>query len=108
MTLEEENQQLQAHVATLQSQLQQALTRVAQLEAQLAQNSHNSSKPPPSDGFARPPKNRSLRKASGKKPGAQPGHEGHNLSWNEQPDQVIKHLPRQCSGCQTNLNRPAG
>ncbi len=103
MTLEEENQQLQAHIATLQAQLQQALARVAQLEAHLALNSHNSSKPPSSDGFVRPPKKRSLRKATGKNPGAQPGHQGHNLSWNEQPDQIIEHLPQQCSGCQTDL-----
>ncbi len=103
MSLEEQNQLL-AENAGLKARLTQALERIAQLEAQLAQNSHNSSKPPSSDGFARPPKKRSLRKTSGKKPGAQPGHEGHNLSWNEQPDQLIEYLPRQCSGCQTDLS----
>ncbi len=27
--------------------------------------------------------------------GAQPGHEGHTLSWNETPDQIVDHLPDQ-------------
>src|SRR6059058_5150140 len=102
MNLERE-QQLEAENAALKSQLAQLLERVAQLEAQLALNSSNSSKPPSSDAFVRPPKKRSLRKASGKKPGAQPGHEGHTLSWNETPDQIVDHLPQQCSECQSDL-----
>ena len=102
MSLERE-QQLEAENTALKSQLAQLLERVAQLEAQLALNSRNSSKPPSSDAFVRPPKKRSLRKASGKKPGAQPGHEGHTLSWNDQPDQIVDHLPEQCCECQANL-----
>jgi transposase len=103
----EENEQLKAENADLKRQLAQALERVAQLEAQLALNSHNSSKPPSSDAFVRPPKNRSLRKASGKKPGAQSGHEGHTLSWNETPDQIVNHLPEQCGECHTELGEVA-
>jgi transposase len=102
MSLERE-QQLEAENAALKSQLAQLIERVAQLEAQLALNSRNSSKPPSSDAFVRPPKKRSLRKASGKKPGAQVGHEGHTLSWNDQPDQTMNHLPEQCSECHTEL-----
>ncbi|WP_020468891.1 IS66 family transposase [Zavarzinella formosa] len=51
-------------------QLQAA--KIAELEEKLSQNSHNSSKPPSSDGLAvkpSPPKS-----ATGKKPGGQPGH----------------------------------
>ena len=102
MSLERE-QQLEAENTALKIQLAQLLERVAQLEAQLALNSHNSSKPPSSDAFVRPPKKRSLRKATGKKPGAQPGHEGHTLSWNDTPDQIVDHLPQHCSECHTEL-----
>src|SRR5437868_8149329 len=83
----------------LQIQNAELLAQVAKLQAQLAQNSGNSSKPPSSDGFNPPPKNtnRSLRRATGKKPGGQAGHEGHSLSWNDQPSQIIEHLPDRCN-----------
>jgi len=64
--------------------------RVKELQARLAQNSQNSSKPPSSDGYAKPaPK--SLREKSGRKSGGQPGHPGHALSPVEKPDQVKIH-----------------
>src|SRR6202453_2522079 len=51
--------------------------RLNELEAKLEKDSHNSSKPPSSDGLKRKPK--SLRGASGARPGAQPGHLGKKL-----------------------------
>ncbi len=51
-----------------------ALTdEIGELKGRLAKDSHNSSKPPSSDGLRKP---KSLRKVSGKKRGGQKGHAG--------------------------------
>lgn len=95
------------HLLTRLNQQQQqidALTaRVQELEARLSQNSHNSSKPPSSDGLGRIRRTQSLRQASGKKPGGQPGHAGHTLKWCDQPDEVSEHSPTTCTSCGTVL-----
>lgn len=103
MTPEEEIA-LRAENAALREQVQTLLARVQELEARLAnaqKDSHNSSKPPSSDGLRRKPK--SLREKSGKKRGAQPGHPGHRVSLVATPDQVEIHRPVQCRGCQQEL-----
>lgn len=62
-------------IEALSAELGHARVRIAELEARLGQSSKNSSKPPSSDGLAKPaPK--SLRKRSGRKPGGQGGHPG--------------------------------
>lgn len=64
----------------------------------LNKNSKNSSKPPSSDGLNKPdPK--SLRKASGKSPGAQKGHDGNGFKLMKEPDETIQYHPNQCEGC---------
>jgi len=76
--------------------------RVAELEARLGKNSRNSSKPPSSDGLAKPaPK--SLRRASGRKPGKQQGEQGFRLELRAMPDQVRVHAPSECRGCGAGL-----
>ncbi len=73
--------------------------RIKHLEERLNKNSRNSSKPPSSDGLNKPnPK--SLRESSGKKPGAQIGHEGNGFKLLKVPDKTIQHRPNQCRGCQ--------
>lgn len=101
MTPEERIAQLEAENATLREQVRGLLTEVQELRGQLAKDSHNSSKPPSSDGFAR--KTRSLRQKSGKKPGGQPGHTGHQVRLAETPDAVVVHCPQHCAGCQQAL-----
>jgi Family of unknown function (DUF6444) len=62
-----------------QAELIAALTgRVAELETRLGKNSQNSSQPPSSDAFVKPPP-RSLRRQSGRKPGKGPGDPGFRL-----------------------------
>lgn len=79
--------------------------RVEELEARLAKDSHNSSKPPSSDGLAR--KAKSLRRRSGRKPGGQIGHRGETLRLVAAPDEVVAHRPAICSSCQTPLGEEA-
>ena len=70
--------------------------RVKELENQLSKDSHNSSKPPSSDGFKK--KTKSLRKKSGRSVGGQKGHRGSNLKMVEKPDHTIKHeVKGECS-----------
>jgi transposase len=76
--------------------------RVAQLEARLGKNSQNSSKPPSTDGYVKP-EPRSLRRASGRKPGKQPGEPGFRLEQRADPDQIVVHIPEVCRGCGSDL-----
>jgi transposase len=100
MTPEEEST-LRAENAALREQVQALMARVQELQAQLAKDSHNSSKPPSSDGLRRKPK--SLREKSGKQRGAQPGHPGHRVSLVAAPDTVEIHRPHQCTVCHHEL-----
>ncbi|MFY1699527.1 IS66 family transposase [Solwaraspora sp. WMMA2101] len=92
--------------AGLAARLEQALTRIAELEARLKQSSSNSSKPPSSDGLAKPaPK--SLRGRSGRRPGRPTGGEGTTLSQVAEPDVIVRHVPDTCGGCGDGLTDPA-
>lgn len=92
--------------AGLAARLEQALTRIAELEARLKQSSSNSSKPPSSDGLAKPaPK--SLRGRSGRRPGRPAGGEGTTLSQVTDPDVIVRHVPDTCGGCGDGLTDAA-
>lgn len=81
----------------------QALTkRVKELEDRLAKDSHNSSKPPTSDGMRKKPK--SLRHKSGKLSGGQQGHSGRTLCFSQNPDEIVLHSPSDCRHCGTSLD----
>jgi transposase len=108
MTAEEEIAQLKKELAAergenahLRQVMEQMLRRLGEVEGKLAKDSHNSSKPPSSDGLLR--KRVSLRKKSERKPGGQAGHPGHTLVAVETPDEVVRHRPVVCQHCQQSL-----
>jgi transposase len=72
--------------------------RIVQLERQVKRSSHNSSQPPSADPPNSPP--RRGKGPSGRKQGAQPGHEGagRELLPTSAVDEVIVHWPSRC-GC---------
>jgi len=86
----------------LRVMVQQLQARIIELEARLTSNSTNSSRPPSSDGLAKPAP-RSLRRRTGKKPGGQQGHPGSTLMSVAVPDEVIRHEPHACRGCGGDL-----
>jgi len=88
------NENLVDQVASLQA-------RVNELEKQLAKNSHNSHKPPSSDGLKK--QVRSLRQKSKNKSGGQKGHKGHTLKQVAKPDKVIECSVDSCTTCGKSL-----
>ena len=73
--------------------------RVAELERRLNRSSRNSSLPPSRDPPSAPP--RVGKPGSGRKRGAQPGHQGRHrrLFPREQVNEVVEHWPERCQAC---------
>jgi transposase len=94
-------EQLIAIILAQGEMIEKLIARVAELEEKLAQNSNNSSKPPSSDGLAKPPA-KSLRTKTGRKPGGQKGHKGSGLKIERAPDEIVVVEPKQCA-CGCNL-----
>jgi len=77
--------------------------RVAELECRLGKDSSNSSRPPSSDGLAKPPAPTRERRGGGRRPGRQPGAPGAHLGQVPDPDEVAVHAPGRCRGCGGDL-----
>jgi transposase len=90
-------------VKQLTQHVEQLTRRIQELEGRLALSSRNSSKPPSSDGYAKPsPK--SLRQKGQAKSGGQVGHKGTTLKAVAQPDVIqIHEAPTHCAACQSRL-----
>ena len=80
---------------------------MAELERRLGLNSRNSSKPPSSDGLAKPPP-KSLRTKTGRRAGKQPGAPGSTLRQVAVPDEIVEHRPGRCRGCDEDLADAVG
>ena len=100
--LKAENAALRAECQTLRAECQALRNRVRTLEEQVAKDSHNSHKPPSSDGLAKP-KPKSLRPPSQRPTGGQPGHPGSTLRMVEKPDRTLRHTVERCAGCGRSL-----
>jgi transposase len=92
-----------ATIAQLRADVAELRGEVAELKRQLAANSRNSSRPPSSDGLAKPPAPKSLRRPSGRKPGGQDGHKGGHLAQVATPDDLVAHALARCAGCAGDL-----
>ena len=98
---------LQQQVQELMAQMLVMQERIKYLEGRLALNSKNSSKPPSSDGLAKPaPKS---QRAAGEKPnGGQKGHSGNTLRQSTHVDETIIHPgATHCTVCHLELHAHA-
>jgi transposase len=98
--------ELAVRVRVQARRIEELQARVAELERRLGLDSRNSSKPPSSDGLAKPPP-RSQRRVEGRRPGKQPGAPGAALSRVDDPDEVVDHRPAVCAGCGHGLGGAA-
>ena len=99
--LMKQNEEQSARIAELSAEIASLNQTIKELKEQLNKNSKNSSKPPSSDGLKKPAvnKNKSLRESSGKKQGAQEGHDGVHLSVISDPDHIENHMHSDYTGC---------
>jgi transposase len=91
-------------IHVLEHRLEQLQAQVQALKEQLAKDSHNSQKPPSSDGLAKP-KPKSLRPPSQRPTGGQPGHPGLTLRMVDKPDRIVPHWVERCARCGRSLSR---
>lgn len=93
---------LTERTAALETVIETLLLEIAELKGRLRKDSHNSSKPPSSDGLQR--RTKSLRTQSGAKVGGQVGHPGTTLKKSVRVDRTIIHrLPANCDVCGQSL-----
>jgi transposase len=89
---------LKTENAVLRGECQLLRDKVQALEEQVTKDSHNSHKPPSSDGLAKP-KPKSLRPPSERPTGGQPGHPGHTLRMVDKPHLIVRHAVERCTRC---------
>lgn len=83
--------ELSEQLASLKEENAILRSEITELKSRLSKDSHNSSKPPSSDGLMK--KSINLRKSSGKNPGGQQGHKGRTLQFSGTADKTMYYLP---------------
>jgi hypothetical protein len=96
--LDEENKDIRKELDSKGIRMNGVLCDSRILAFRAGMNSSNSSKPPSSDGYAKPSP-RNLRVRTGRKAGGQIGHAGANLEMPHGPDSTVDHIPKGCEGC---------
>lgn len=94
---------LEDEVCQLKRMVELLLAENAVLRGRLAMDSHNSHKPPSTDGLQKKTRIPNQRKKGGKSPGGQKGHQGNTLKMVESPDLVVDHLHSECQECGSGL-----
>jgi transposase len=97
-----------AQLAAAQARLAVLAGQAGELRRQLGKDSSTSSKPPSSDSpYQQKPKDRSLRRRSGRKPGKQPGAPSSTLRQSDHPDERVECVPVACGACGADLSDAA-
>ena len=91
-------------VVAIQTQMSEMAAEIQRLKDQIAKDSHNSGKPPSSDGLKKRGTT-SLRERGKRASGGQVGHKGHTLKAVSVPDWVVRHEVEQCTQCGMNLGQ---
>lgn len=94
---------MQGQIESLTADVTRLKERNEQLESQRDKDSHNSDKPPSSDGLQRTTK--SQRQKSNRPSGGQKNHKGTTLQRVEQPNVTVKHAIKKRCRCGKSLNR---
>jgi len=105
LRLQQENRKLKQELRLVKKENVKLKAKLSKYET--PKHSGNSSVPPSRDEN-RSPGRQSLRERSGKRPGGQPGHEGHTLRMSAHPDQLIEHIPQYCHHCGADLSGASG
>ena len=88
-------------VESLLARINSLEERLEAVENQLKKDSHNSSKPPSSDGFKK--RTKSLRQKSELTSGGQLGQPGRTLDWSDELTRAWIHPVLTCCDCGTSL-----
>ena len=94
---EKENKILCHDNAVLKAENAMFKAEIEELKARLESNSHNSNKPPSSDGYKKKTVKPALPKSKGRMQGGQNGHKGHTLKQVEAPDKIVICIPGACT-----------